>query len=240
MIDTRAAVALADDIQRFLGGEPVSVHRETWKVKARRWAWRHRTLVTATLATLLVATGCLAVATALLRIANRREAAARSEAEKNLSLTLHAVDSFFTHVADAPSLKTFGLEKFQKEVLTDAEKVIKQLLDVQTRASDVSAEHGRCCLRLALIMEMLGDRASAVPYAQEARSIFAKLSAGTPERRAEQQRGLAESFGALGLAYEGVYRLDEAEAAHEQAATVWESLAADSQAPSSRTAWPPL
>ena len=83
-----SALALADDVQRFLGGEPVSAHPDTWKVKARRWASRHRTLVTATVATLLVATGCLAVATVLLRISNDREAAARSEVEQQLSLTL--------------------------------------------------------------------------------------------------------------------------------------------------------
>jgi len=226
-----SAVALAEDIQRFLAGEPVSIHRETWPVKARRWASRHRTLVTATLATLLVATACLAVATALLRIANRREAAARSEAEKNLSLTLRAVDSFFTRVADAPSLKLFGLEKFQKEVLTEAEKVIKQLVDVQTRASAVSADHARCCLRLSLITELLGDPESAVPYAMEARSIFAKLSQNEPQRRIEHQHGLAESLEALALAHEGVYRLQQAEASHAQAASVWESLADDPRAP---------
>ncbi len=220
-----SALALAEDIERFLAGEPVSVHRETWRARARRWAARHRTFVTATAATLLVATACLAVATALLRIANGREAAARSQAEKHLFLTLQAVDSFFTHVADAPSLKTFGLEKFQREVLTEAEKVIKQLVNVQTRASDVSAEHGRCCLRLSLITGMLGDPGASIPYAMEARAIFAKLAESDSGRTAEHQRGLAESLDALGLAYEGVYRLADAEATHEQAARAWEGLA---------------
>ncbi len=152
-----SALALADDVQRFLAGERVSVHRESWNIKARRWASSHRTLVTATLATSLVATVCLGVATALLRVANSREATARSQTEKQLSLTLHAVDRFFTRVAEAPSLKTFGLERFRKEVLTEAETVIKQLRDVQAGASEVSAERARCGLRLGLISVMLGD-----------------------------------------------------------------------------------
>ena len=83
-----SAIALAEEIQRFLAGEPVSAHRESWKDKARRWASRHRTLVTATLATSLAATACLAAATGLLRIANAREAEARTQAEQRLSLTL--------------------------------------------------------------------------------------------------------------------------------------------------------
>ena len=66
------------------------------------------------------------------------------------------------------------------------------------------------------------------PVRADARSIFERLSASEPEKKAEHAGGLAESLDALGLAYEGDYRLDQAQAAHEQAAAVWADLAAAS------------
>jgi serine/threonine protein kinase len=48
---------LADDLERWLADEPVSSYREPWIVRGRRWARRHRTLViAATAAVLLTAT----------------------------------------------------------------------------------------------------------------------------------------------------------------------------------------
>ena len=37
--------ALADDLERWLAGEPVSAWREPWTLRARRWAAKHRPLV---------------------------------------------------------------------------------------------------------------------------------------------------------------------------------------------------
>lgn len=42
-----SASALAADLERYLAGEPVSVHAEPWMTRTRRWVARHRTLVTA-------------------------------------------------------------------------------------------------------------------------------------------------------------------------------------------------
>ena len=75
---------LAADIERWLADEPVSAWSEPWPVRARRWLGRHRTLVTTTAATLLVATVSLAVATILLQTANSRERQANADKEAAL------------------------------------------------------------------------------------------------------------------------------------------------------------
>ncbi len=49
------ATELAEDVQRWLAGEPVSAWREPWTVRARRWMARHRALVAAAAAALAVA-----------------------------------------------------------------------------------------------------------------------------------------------------------------------------------------
>jgi tRNA A-37 threonylcarbamoyl transferase component Bud32 len=75
--------ALAEDIEHWLADEPVSAWREPWRVRARRWMGRHRTLVTASVAALLMATVSLTAANLLLQAANsreRRETLAKEEA----------------------------------------------------------------------------------------------------------------------------------------------------------------
>jgi hypothetical protein len=50
-----ASVAeLADDLERWLADEPVSAYREPLFVRIRRWARRHRTLVVAATAAVLL------------------------------------------------------------------------------------------------------------------------------------------------------------------------------------------
>jgi eukaryotic-like serine/threonine-protein kinase len=47
--------ALAEDLDRWIAGEPVTAYPEPWTRRARRWARKHRTAVTATASTTLVA-----------------------------------------------------------------------------------------------------------------------------------------------------------------------------------------
>src|SRR5205814_1868765 len=78
-----SAQALADEVRHFLADEPVSAWREPLTWRARRWLGRHRTLVTAAAAAVLVALMGLATTLAVqarangqLRVANARLAEA--------------------------------------------------------------------------------------------------------------------------------------------------------------------
>ncbi|MFO0910365.1 MAG: protein kinase [Isosphaeraceae bacterium] len=46
---------LADDVQRYVAGEPVSAYRESWTERAWRWARRHRTAIVRSAAALTLA-----------------------------------------------------------------------------------------------------------------------------------------------------------------------------------------
>jgi hypothetical protein len=48
------ALELAEDVERWQADEPVTAWREPWPVRARRWVKRHRTLVVAALAAVLL------------------------------------------------------------------------------------------------------------------------------------------------------------------------------------------
>ena len=72
---------LAEDIEHWLADEPVRAWPEPWTVKARRWVGHHRTLVTASAATIMVAVVGLTIATALLGAANEAERIATKKAQ---------------------------------------------------------------------------------------------------------------------------------------------------------------
>ncbi len=61
------ALDLAADIERWLSDEPPRAWREPWISRVRRWATRHRTLVAAMLAALVVGAAALAIANGRLR-----------------------------------------------------------------------------------------------------------------------------------------------------------------------------
>jgi tetratricopeptide (TPR) repeat protein len=73
--------SLAADLERWLAGEPVEAYREPWAARLRRWTARHRSLVTATAAGLIIAAASLSITVVLLADANRRERSLRSEAQ---------------------------------------------------------------------------------------------------------------------------------------------------------------
>ena len=64
------AVEMANDVERWLAGEPVSAWREPWDLRLRRQMRRHRALVTAGAAALAVAAVSLAVLAAQQRASN--------------------------------------------------------------------------------------------------------------------------------------------------------------------------
>jgi tetratricopeptide (TPR) repeat protein len=93
-----SARELAKDVERWLADEPVAAWREPRRVRARRWARRHRVLVTALAAALLVLTASSWVGATLLahknaelkgtnealQVANTKEQQARTRSDKAL------------------------------------------------------------------------------------------------------------------------------------------------------------
>jgi WD40 repeat protein len=74
--------ALAEDIEHWLADEPVSAYPQPWAQRLRRWARRHKSLVTGTAALLATAVVALAIGTVLVESAREAEADARKNAER--------------------------------------------------------------------------------------------------------------------------------------------------------------
>ena len=116
--------SLADDVERWAADEPVSAWREPLPTRAGRWIRRHRTwVIAASAAALATLVGLGAVATVQARAnrdltrhnsdllaANRRENAARSQAEARFALARDAIEAYYTGASEDVLLKEPQLE----------------------------------------------------------------------------------------------------------------------------------
>jgi serine/threonine protein kinase len=76
-----SVAGLAQDLERWLNDQPVSAWPEPWDVRARRWVARHRTLVTSSVAGLLVAVVSLAGVAGLL-VSHNQQLTRSNQAEQ--------------------------------------------------------------------------------------------------------------------------------------------------------------
>lgn len=219
----QSAKDLAEDIQRWLADEPVSAHAEPWSTTARRWVGRHRTLVTATGAAVLMATVMLAVATLVLRDAREREHRSRTQAESNFRLAREAVDRYFTKVSESPQLKAQGLEPLRRDLLVQAKEFYERFLQEQGDEPGLQAERGNAYLLLAQIHQQMGDRERAEELFGKGLPILEALTQEHPDV-SEYQEKLARGHERLGVLYADINRLDRAEAKFRQARDIEERL----------------
>ncbi len=218
-----SASDLASDIRNYLADVPVTAYQEPWTRRTRRWLGRHRTLATASAATLLVATMCLAVAAVLLGAANDREARARTLAEANFQTAREAVDRFFKQVGDDPRLKAHGLERLRQDLLKQAQSYYEKFVQSPSTSPSVEAERAFTYLQLARITAELGQTAEAIPLALKTREIFASLSRDHP-RVSAYRAGMAKAEVSLGNVYLASNSAPEARKSFENADANWERL----------------
>jgi tetratricopeptide (TPR) repeat protein len=222
--------ALADDIDHWLADEPVSAWREPWTVRARRWLGRHRTLVIATGAAVLVATVSLAIATVLLTAANKREGQAKDlallrqeEAVKNFGLATQAVDQYCTKLSENPRMREHDLEDLRKELLETAVDFYKEFVQQKIDDPSIKNELGLSYFRLAKITEQIGTRPAAIDFHRQGLGIFDQLVGDDPSVL-EYQNNLAKSQNALGFLYLADGQTRNAEAAYARALGLFENL----------------
>jgi tetratricopeptide (TPR) repeat protein/tRNA A-37 threonylcarbamoyl transferase component Bud32 len=172
---------VAREVERWLADEPVAAYPEPWRVRARRWLGRHRTL-TAAAAAVLVATASLAVATVLLQAANDRERRSRDRAEDNFKLAHDAVDKYFTRVSGSEKPKARGLETLRRDLLRDAGDFYERFLREQGDDPGLRDERAGASWRLATISADLGATADAERGYEQALALIEQLARDHPDR----------------------------------------------------------
>jgi eukaryotic-like serine/threonine-protein kinase len=172
--------SLADDVERWAADEPVSAWREPLTKRAVRWTRRHRTLlVAASAAALMMLVGLGAVATvqaranrdlkrhnADLTAANKREQAARSQAEARFALARDAIEAYHTGASEDVLLKEPRLKDLRNKLLGSALGFYQKLQAV------LESEPGQAArAELARAYQRVGDldrQISSWPASREA------------------------------------------------------------------------
>ncbi|MFP6753983.1 MAG: protein kinase, partial [Pirellulaceae bacterium] len=218
---------LADDIEKWIADEPVSVHAESLPQRCGRWLRRHRSLALASVASLLIIAVISVLAAVsinrakndeirqreLAQDAQREEARQRARAEKsrlealdNFRQARGAVDTSLTGISKV--LKYYpGVQQMRQGLLEKAAADYEEFASEKSDDLEIQLERGRAYLRLGDIRRSLNQAAKAEKAYQQAVSVFSELKTQAP-KGPTAPRGLAIAHIKLGVLYQELGDLD--------------------------------
>jgi serine/threonine-protein kinase len=220
---------LAEDIEHWLADEPVSAYRGLWLDRARRWARKHRTLVTSAAAVLLLGLLGSVGFGAVVSAKNRELARQTQRAEKREQIAIDAVKRFRDVVVEEPVLKNNPAlgelrKKLLKEPLEFFELLREQLqADEDTRA-EALARLAHAAHDYAHLTQEIGDIQDGLRSHVESLAIWEKLVRDHPAN-ADYRRGLARIEFCRGNMLAATGHPDQALESHGKALAIMERLA---------------
>ncbi len=225
------ARALADDVEAWLAGEPVSAWRDPRTVRLRRWVRRHRPLVAAGVgaaAMAIVALGATAVA---LTEKNRELSRQRDVAEQRLDVAIRAVGQFREAVANNDELRSRpDLAPLRKQLLKTPLAFYRQLrsdVEQSGAAGAAPVRLAQALAGLALITSEIDSEPQAISALRDAIGVLEPLAGAQPSGHRDD---LARSHFRLGALLAATGHVDEAVATTERSRALWEALARASPA----------
>jgi tetratricopeptide (TPR) repeat protein/tRNA A-37 threonylcarbamoyl transferase component Bud32 len=172
---------LADDLGRFLEGQPILAQRASWLDVAAKWTRRHRGLVAAAAGIAVLTT--LLTLTSAVRLAREqsRTAAALYQSQDRFSRLLSFVDTFVTGQADrlrdVPGAETIRQQLLQEALgcFTDID-----LLADASQKPDVARDRATALSMLGAVAMKLGHHDLAVEKYRDAETVLTDLADRLP------------------------------------------------------------
>ena len=227
-----SARELAQDLNRYLAGEPIQSRPVS--PAERYWRWARRNPVNAVLggmfaAALLLGVAVLSVSTVLISRSYTAERKAHQQAEANFQRTRAAVDEFFTTVSQSKLFDAPGLQPLRKELLESAVRYYRNL--AAEAGDDLSVRAGLAAAHFRL--------AEAYFEVDQSSDSIREVNAGLDlvEQLLQEHPADSDLFRRIGGFWKGTRRMSQtaqppddragAERTLKRFLQVWERLAAE-------------
>jgi serine/threonine-protein kinase len=212
------AQALAEDLGRWLFGEPVWARPEPLTERTRRWMRRRRTAVAAVAAAMLVALVGLAGVLAVQVRANRDLEAANDSERARFDLAMEAIKSFHTGVSEDLLLKEPQFQGLRTRLLHGARTFFGRLEALLRDRTDRRSRRamGQAYDDLAALTDQIGSKPEALELYRRGLALRRELARGAPAD-AVAQAEVGRSLLALGTLQYQIGHVAAAMAAYEEA-----------------------
>jgi serine/threonine protein kinase len=182
-VEERYATAreLADDLQRFFEHKPIRARRPAPWERAVRWSRRHRPVVGAAVALLLLAAVGFAVSTVLIareqtrtQAAYEAEAKQRRVADASFQQARRMLD-FFAQVSEEELADKPAVQDVRRKLLETALEYYQGFIERHRDDPSILEELTASYERVGRILQEIGDQADALAAMEEARYLQEKL-----------------------------------------------------------------
>jgi len=222
-----SAGELAEDLRRFLAGEPIRARPVGVTGRVSRWC-RRKPMVAGLLATLAVV--LVAATTGLIGLwlrADRQRRQAEDnlrDARENFQLSLDAVDQLGTDISEDPRLQEHDLRPLRKQLLQKAARFHEVFVSKRSDDPEIQAQQARASFLLGQLTAQIDSKRRAIDYFRQAQGILERLRERQPDVPAHTYH-LARCLRQLGGLYADTGQKTEARAAFDKARELAEGLA---------------
>lgn len=179
-----SARCLADDLQRYVKGEPIEARPISRPERLIRWCKRNPMVAALTggIAALLlmVAVGSAVASERLRRYANL-ETLARNEAEQHFFMSLDVIDEMLTEFGDKSLEHVPQMELVRKELLQKALARMSDLLTLSPTSPRLRREYARTYYRIGNVYHLLGEHQLAQTSYAASISMLDELLRESPQ-----------------------------------------------------------
>lgn len=168
---------LADELTRFLNGEPIKARPVGRVERVWRWCQRNRSTAAAIGVSILL----LLLAITTISVAYVRTSSALAKSEESLREAIGAVNDYLTVVSEDTLLQQQNFQGMRRDLLQTALSYYERFLEQRGNDPAVRDELASAYYRVGLITEDLESTAAAMPSYEMARDMQAQLLRSQPE-----------------------------------------------------------